>query len=137
MSSDKDSSLGLFFDQSNRVFLVTFSGAFTRTATTNLNKAAKAVVERYGPVAVILDFSDVTDFAIQLRDWPELGNSRRAIRGKPRMLVAPQTESFSILRLHGTHHEGAGEDTNVVGTRADAYRGLGLTEPKFEPLDLP
>ena len=136
MSSDKDAPLGLFFDQSNKVLLVTFSGAFTRTATTNLNKAAKAVVQRYGHVAVILDFSDVTDFAIQLRDWPELGNRRRAIRGKPRMLVAPQTEIFSILWLHGTHHAGAGEDTDVVATRAEAHRRLGLVDPTFDPLDL-
>src|SRR5258708_17692724 len=136
MSSEDGSPLGLFFDQSNKVVLVTFSGAFRRTVTANLNKAAKAVVERYGHVAGILDFSDVTDFAIQLRDWPELGNSRRAIRGKLRMLVAPQTAIFSILRMHGTHHAGVGDDTEVVRTRLEAYRGLGLEDPTFEPLVL-
>lgn len=136
MSNESDSDLGLFFDQSNKVLLVTFSGAFTRTTTTALNKAAKAVVERHGHVAVILDFSDVTDFTIPLRDWPELGNSRRAIRGKLRMLVAPQTAIFSMLRLHGTHYAGAGDDTEVVRTRLEAYRGLGLADPMFEPLDL-
>ena len=134
--SSEDSPLGLFFDHTSKVLLVTFSGAFTRTTTTDLKKAARAVVERYGPVAVILDFSDVTDFAIQLRDWPELATSRRAIRGTPRMMVAPQTAIFSILRLHGTHHGGVGDDTEVVRTRPEACRGLGLEDPTFEPLDL-
>ena len=123
MSNDHDSSLELFFEPKHKVLLVTFSGAFTRTATIDLNKAAKAVVERHGHVAAILDFSDVTDFAIELRDWPELGNSRRAIRGKPRVLVAPQTATFSILWLHGA-------------TRLEAYRRLALEDPAFEPLDL-
>ena len=136
MPNETDSPLRLFFDHDDKVLLVTLSGAFSRTTTDALNKAAKAVVARYGHVAVILDFSDVTEFAIQLRDWPELGNSRRAIRGRLRMLVAPQTPIFSALRLHGTHRAGAGDDTEVVPTRLAAYRGLGLVEPKFEPLDL-
>ena len=134
MSSDAvEHPIGLFFDPTNRVFLAAFSGAFTRETTLALNRGAKAVVERHGHVPVILDFSDVTGFAIQLRDWPELGNSRRAIRGKLRFLVAPQTPIFSILRLHGTHRGGVGDDTEVVVTRAEAYRQLGLVNPKFEP----
>lgn len=136
MANETDFPLGLFFDHSNKVLLVTFCGTFTRDTTTALNKAARAVVERYGHVAVILDFSEVTEMAIQLRDWPELGNSRRAIRGKRRLLVAPQTPIFSPLRLYGTHRADAGDDTDVVATRSAAYRGLGLVDPRFEPLDL-
>ena len=136
MPNESASPLGLFFDHDSKVLLVTFSGVFTQETTKDLNKAARVVVERFGHVAVILDFSDVTELALQLRDWPELGNSRRAIRGKLRMLVAPQTPTFVPLRLHGSHHGGVGDDTEVVPTRQAAYRGLNLTDPKFEPLDL-
>jgi len=135
MANETDAPLGLFFDHSNKVLLVTFCRAFTQHTTTALNKAAKAVVERHGHVAVILDFSEVTEFAIQLRDWPELGNNRRTIRGKRRMFVAPQTPIFSPLRLYGTHRADAGDDTDVVATRSAAYRGLDLVDPQFEPLE--
>ncbi|CAN5674529.1 hypothetical protein BH11PSE3_BH11PSE3_48650 [soil metagenome] len=133
----RPSPLELFFDHEHKVLLVEFSGVFDKSVTLRLNAAAKAVVEHHGHVAVILDFSGVTDFAIQLRDWPELGNSRRAIRGTPRVLVAPQKEIFANLHLHGTHYAAAGDGTTAVGSRAQAQHLLGLTDPKFEPLQLP
>jgi hypothetical protein len=136
MPRDQESALELFFDQTNQVFLAAFSGVFTRESTLALNRAARAVVERHGHVVVILDFSAVTEIALQLRDWPELGNDRRAIRGKRRLLVAPMTPVFSPLRLHGTHHRGAVDDTEVVATRAAAFRRLGLEDPTFEPIEL-
>jgi hypothetical protein len=131
-----ESSLDLFFEPTHKVLLVAFSGAFSRDSAGALNRAAKTVVERYGHVPVILDFTDVTSFSIQLRDWPELGNDRRAIRGQLRMLVAPQTEMFSMLRLHGTQRRGMGDDTEVVSTRAIACRRLGLDVHSFEPITL-
>jgi hypothetical protein len=137
MRFDTGAPLGLFFDHDNKVLLVAFSGIFDRDTTLALNKAAKAVVERHGHVAVILDFTDVSQLALQLRDWPELGNDRRAIRGKPRVLVAPQTGTFAPLRLHGTFQASGGTGTQVVATRTQAERALGLTSPKFEPIDLP
>ncbi len=136
MSNENGSPLGLYFDQASKVLLVAFSGVFNRDTTIALNTAAKAVVERHGHVAVILDFSAVTELAIELRDWPELGNSRRAIRGKLRMLVAPVSPIFAPLHLHGRHHGGGVDDTVLVPTRQEAYRGLGLVDPKFEPLDV-
>jgi len=131
-----DSSIGFFFERTRSVLLATFSGVFTRETALSLNRAARAVVERHGHVPVILDFTQVTSFSIQLRDWPELGNERRAIRGKPRLLVAPPTETFSILRLHGTHRGRDGDDTEVVPTRESACRKLGLDNPNFEPLQV-
>ena len=41
-------------------------------------------------------------------------------------MVAPPTDIFVPLRLHGPHHGRAGEDTDVVATRADAFRQLAL-----------
>jgi len=136
MTMPSDSPTDLFFERSQKVLLAIFSGVFTRETALSLNQAARAVVQHYGHVPVILDFTQVTSFSIQLRDWPELGNERRAIRGKLRFLVAPPTEIFSILRLHGTHHAGHGDDTEVVPTRETACRRLGLDNPNFEPLQI-
>ncbi len=52
------------------------------------------------------------------------------------MLAAPPTPTFVPRRLHGSHHGDVGDDTEVVATRQAAYRGLSLTDPTFEPLDL-
>jgi hypothetical protein len=125
-------SLGLFFEPTHKVLLVSFAGVFSRETANALNRAATATVERYGHVPVILDFTDVTNFSIALRDWPELGNNRRAIRGKLRMLVAPSTEPFSSLRLHGSQRRGMDDATEIVATREVACSRLGVHS--FEPI---
>ena len=135
MSGDIDQPLALFFDHTNKVLLATFSGAFTRQVTLDLDAAARALQERYGPFAVILDFTAVTELAIQLRDWPQFAAERRTVRGTRRILVTPPNDAFIPLRLYGTQRGGAGGDTDVASTRADAFRQLGLKSPTFEPVD--
>ena len=72
MPSDTvDQPLTLFFDQTNKVLLATFSGVFTRQITIDLDTAARALAAHHGPFAVILDFTKVTELGIQLRDWPQ------------------------------------------------------------------
>jgi hypothetical protein len=48
--------------------------------------------------------------------------------------MAPSIDIFIPLRLHGPHHGHAGENTDVVTTRAEAFRQLGLRCPDFEPV---
>ena len=135
MPSDAvDHPLALFFDKTNKVLLPTFYGVFTRQITIDLDTAARALAALHGPFAVILDFTKVTEFALQLRDWPQFATNRRAIRGTRRIMVAPPIDIFMPLRLHGPHHGRAGEDTDVVATRAEAFRQLGLRSPAFEPV---
>lgn len=135
MPSDAvDHPLALFFDRTNRVLLAAFSGVFTRQITIDLDTAARALAAVHGPFAVILDFTKVTELALQLRDWPQFATNRRAIRGTRRIIVAPPLDIFTPLRLHGPHHGRAGEDTDVVATRAEAFRQLGLRSPAFEPV---
>jgi len=126
--------LALFFDQTNKVLLATFSGVFTQQTTIDLDIGARAVAALHGPFAVILDFTRVTELALQLRDWPQFATNRRAIRGTRRIMVAPPSDMFIPLRLHGPHHGRAGENTDVVTTRAEAYLQLGLRSPTFEPV---
>ena len=138
MPSDAvDHPLALFFDRTNKVLLAAFSGVFTRQITIDLDTAARALAALHGPFAVILDFTKVTELALQLRDWPQFATNRRAIRGTRRIMVAPPLDIFTPLRLHGPHHGRAGEDTDVVATRAEAFRQLGLRSPAFEPVAPP
>lgn len=135
MSSDSaDHPLALFFDQTNKVLLAAFSGAFTRQITIDLDTAARALQARHGPFAVVLDFTKVTELAIQLRDWPQFAPDRRAIRGTRRIIIAPPNDIFAPLRLYGTQRGGAGTDSDVVSTRPEAFRQLGLRSPAFEPV---
>ena len=76
------------------MLLATFCGVFTRQITIDLDTAARALAAHHGPFAVILDFTKVTELALQLRDWPQFATNRRAIRGTRRIMVAPPTDIF-------------------------------------------
>lgn len=126
-----------YFAPTQKVLLVQFKGDFTTESTLALNRTARAVVERYGHVIAILDFTGIANFTIDLRDWLELGHNRRAIRGRRRVLVASDPKVLGLLTLHGTHQSPTHEDdTSVVRTLEQAYRQLGLKNPTFEPLAL-
>jgi len=88
MPSDAvDHPLALFFDQTNKVLLATFSGVFTRQITIDLDTAARALSALHGPFAVILDFTKVTELALQLRDGPQFATNRRALRATCRSMA--------------------------------------------------
>lgn len=126
-----------FFEPVQQALLVQFKGDFTVESTLALNRTAHAVVEKKGHVIVILDFTGIADFAMDLRDWRELGHNRRAIRGKRRVLVASEPKVLSLLAMHGTHQSPThDDDTSVVGSLDQAYRELGFKDPNFEPLIL-
>ena len=57
------------------------------------------------------------------------------MRGAKRVLVAPQTELFGMLRLYALHQANLDEDTMVVRTLDEAYAWLGLQDPDFRPLE--
>ncbi len=111
------------------------AGAFTRQITIDLDTAARALQVRHGPFAVVLDFTKVTELAIQLRDWPQFAADRRAIRGTRRIIVAPPNDTFSSAApvRHATRWRRNG-DSDVVSTRDQAFRQLGLKSPAFEPV---
>jgi hypothetical protein len=125
------------FEPTHQALLVRFRGNFTVESTLALNRTARAVVERHGNVIAILDFTDITEFAMDLRDWKELGHNRRAIRDRRRVPVAPDPQVRAMLTLHGTHQSPSHrDDTSVVRTLEEAFRQLGIKAPKFEPLPL-
>lgn len=72
----------------------TFSGVIT----IDLDTAARALAVLHGPFAVILDFTKVTELALQLRDWPQFATDRRAIRGTRHIMLAPPSDMFVPLR---------------------------------------
>jgi hypothetical protein len=126
-----------YFKPKYQALLVRLRGNFTIESTLALNRTARAVVERHGNVIAILDFTDIAEFAMDLRDWKELGHNRRAIRDRRRVLVAPDPQVRAMLALHGTHQSPSHkDDTSVVRTLEEAFRQLGIEAPKFEPLPI-
>jgi hypothetical protein len=58
--------------------------------------------------------------------------------GQARIFVATKPATFDFARSYSAmQRDFGGDGPQIVSTRADAYKILGLIDPKFEPLELP
>jgi hypothetical protein len=119
-----------------RVLLARCGRSFTPEGMDAFVVAARAFAAKYGNWTGIVDFTQVRDIGVNLEYVRTLAQRPRVMRGAKRVLVAPQSELFGMLRLYGLHQAGLDEDTMVVRSIEEAYAWLGLKDPEFHPLDL-
>lgn len=127
-------SFELLRDRAGRVLLVRFGALFSQRTIAALDDAARRVVACHGNLPVILDFSQVGQFAVDLRAWRDVARRRRVIRDAPRVLVAAQDSVFGLLRIYATLQTDSGDPTMVVRSLSEACSYLGLSNPDFRPL---
>ena len=124
----------LLIDERRQVLLARCGRSFTREGMDTLVVATQAFAAKYGHWAGIVDFSQVEEIGVDIAYLRSLGQKPRVMRGARRVLVAPQTELFGMLRLYGLHQASLNEETMVVWSLQEAYDQLGLKDPDFRPL---
>ena len=93
---------------------------------------------REGPVRGIIDLSDVVMVDLPQDQLISRARQPPMAAGKARIVVATTPAVLDFARSYSAaQREFGGVGPQVVSTRADAYRILGLVDPKFEPLELP
>jgi hypothetical protein len=102
------------------------------------DRAVMLMLGREGPVLGIIDLSE-----IEAVDIPEDQLMKRARQppmaaGRARIFVAttPAAQAFA-QSFSATQSEFGSVSPQIATTRAEACRILGLTNPRFEPLELP
>lgn len=125
----------LLLDGPSRVLLIRFEGALTRQSLETMMVAARDFAQRHGPCDGIVDFTPVTSVDLDVDYLRALGATPRIMKGKRRVLVAPQSGMFGLLRMYGLHQAAAGEEPMVVRSLAEAEELLGLTAPEFQPVE--
>jgi hypothetical protein len=127
----------LFLEHSHRVLLSCFRGAFTLDDIARCDRAVMLTLGREGPVRGIIDLSEVE--TVDLADDRLMERARQPpmAAGQSRIFVATKPATLDFARAYSmTQREFGGVGPHVVGTRAEAYRLLGLIDPRFEPLEL-
>lgn len=128
----------LFLERTHRVLLSCFRGTFTLDDIARCDRAVMLTLGREGPVRGIIDLSEV-----EAVDLPDDQLTRRARQppmaaGHARIFVASTPATLDFARSYSaTQREFGGVGPQVASTRGEAYSLLGLTDPKFEPVDLP
>jgi hypothetical protein len=128
----------LYLEHAHRVLLFCFHGRFTLDDIARCDRAVMLTLGREGPVRGIVDLSDVETFDLPIDRLMERARQPPMAAGQARIFVATKPAILDFARSYAAMQREFGSDgPQVVGTRAEAYKILGLIDPKFEPLELP
>jgi hypothetical protein len=102
------------------------------------DRAVMLTLGREGPVRGILDLSEVETVDLPLDRLIARARQPPMAAGQARVFVATKPATLDFARSYSAMQRDFGCDgPQVVSTRPDAYKILGLIDPTFEPLELP
>jgi hypothetical protein len=126
------------FDSANKILLIRVDGRLTDELLAELYNASRKYSTATDARMGIVDFSSVTEFAVSSEMIRTLADQEPAMPDattRPRVLVAPQTHAYGLLRMFQITGEGKRPLLRVVRTLDDALAALGIQSPRFEPLE--
>ncbi|HEX8924176.1 MAG TPA: hypothetical protein VF786_00210 [Terriglobales bacterium] len=137
-SSAQNSPCTLQNDFSNAVLLQTWHGDLTDDLLVEGHIAGQKGIAKFDPRAIISDFSQVTSFNISSQCIQGLAMLEPvALRDQPLIIVAGADHIYGMARMYEILNETRRVGLTVVHTLAEAYAIIHLTDPKFEPVQIP
>jgi hypothetical protein len=131
--------MGLCFklDPINRILLAQVDGELTDESLRELYRLGGERVTATDPRAGIVDFSDVTAFAVSNHVFRDLARQQPLMpdASRPRFIVTPQVHAFGLARMFQLMGEDARPKLKVVRSLDEALQALHIKSPQFEPLD--
>jgi hypothetical protein len=128
----------VFLERTHRVLLSCFTGTFTLDEIARCDRVVMLTLGREGPVRGIIDLTEVDAV-----DIPEDLLRMRARQppmaaGQERVFVATNPSTIAFARTYtALQREFGSSGLEIVTSRADAHRLLGMNRPRFEPLQIP
>ena len=124
------------FDFAHRILLTFLEGEIQGPELETIDQDMRARIVRVQPAAGISDLSGVTNFNVP-------GEILRAAAlhpppfppETPRFIVAPTDVLYGMSRMYELVADRLHGMLQVVRTREEALSALGISNPKFEPID--
>jgi hypothetical protein len=127
--------ISLAVDRANGVLLVALGGPITIDTLASLDGELIHFVDRNGTMPTVIDFTAATSIEVQPATFVHRGKNRSLMSGRPRVFVADNPLMFGLLRMYSAHQDDFGEMApTIVWSLAEAFKTLGMTRPKFEPV---
>ena len=125
------------FDQVNKILLFRVDGQLTDELLGEVYRAIRRYSIATSAAAVIFDLSGVTKFVVSSEFVRRLAQGAPAIPDaeRPRVVVAPQTDGFGLVRMFQLAGEQTRPKFSAVKTMDEALRILQAKSPEFKPID--
>jgi len=126
------------FDSANRILLAWFEGKVTDADLKEYYRMAERYVAATNPSAGVLDMSAVSFLEVSPQTIRELASLPPAFSDphQPRCIIAPSPKIFGMARMFELQGQPTRPNLHVVRTAKEAWAILGVSKPKFEPLEM-
>jgi hypothetical protein len=125
------------YDRVNKVLLTRIAGRFTDELLRECEQASRKHVGATGACAHIVDCSAITEYAVSSEFVRHMAEAEPVLPSPNRgqFFVVPSAVGFGLARMFQIHGEPQQALVTVVRTVDEAFKELGLEDPRFEPLD--
>jgi hypothetical protein len=126
------------FDSTHRILRCRLEGRVTDEELREYYRDLEKYSVQQEPLGGILDMSAVTSLDVSPDTSRELAKSPPAMPnpGRPRVLIATSPPVFGIARMFEMQGQETRPNLHVVRSEKEALAILGVTETKFEPIQL-
>jgi len=136
--SSQNSPCMLENDFTHAVLLLNWQGDITDDLLAQGHEIGQKAIAKFAPRAIISDFSHVTSFNVSSQCIQGLAMLEPvALRDQPLILVAGAEHIYGLARMYEILNDTRRVGLSVAHRREEAYTVINLTDPQFEPVQLP
>ena len=126
----------LLFEPRHRVLLTRIFGTYVQDDIVLRDRAAARFVARHGLMRGLMDFSGVEAVEVPINRLVRRAHEPPVLPGQVRVIVAPDPLTYELNRVVIAHQLYSRKiEPLLVRNLQEAYDALGLTDPKFEPIE--
>jgi hypothetical protein len=126
------------FDSTHRILRCQLEGRITDEELRGYYRDAERYATRTDPLAGILDMSGVTSLEVSPEAVRELARLPPAMPNpsRPRVLIATSPAVFGVARMFELQGQATRPNLHVVHSEKEALAILGVTQTRFEPIQV-
>jgi hypothetical protein len=123
-------------DPTNGILRCRLTGQVTDVELKDFFRVGSEYAVSVRPSAGVVDFSEVTSFAVSAQTIEDLAKSAPVLPNPNvrRIVIAPPSEIYGMMRMFEIQGEDRRPDLHVVRTEREAWAILAVQKPRFEPL---
>ena len=124
------------FDYEHKILLTVMEGEIRGFEISTIDQDMRARIVRMQPAAGISDLTGVTDFNVPGQIMRSAALQPSPFPSEiPRFIVAPTDVLYGMSRMYELVADRPHGKLQVVRNRQEALSALGVSNPKFDPID--
>lgn len=122
------------YDRVNKILLTRIAGRFTDQLLKECEQETRKYVSATGARGQIVECSAITEYAVSSEFVRSMAYLEPVGPGGRQLFVVPNPVGFGLARMFQIQAEAQKAQVTVVRALDQAFKELGVEDPRFEPL---